>query len=96
MNRVYFFCFLIPLFLLPSSISSQGICDPRDFVIEKLRREHNEVLTVRGLIGEHWIMEILASPNGSFTIIKTDRNGFACHLASGVGLEMLHKTGQET
>ena len=70
--------------MLPTSTHAQAICGiGKDIVIKNLKNVHNEDLVWQGLTSGDNILEIYASPKGSWTIFIVDPKGCLYPLASG-------------
>lgn len=78
---------LIALFIaFPVVAQAQMACGTRDAVVAKLGDKYGEVRRGGGLAGPTAIYEIWASDEtGSWTILKTTPDGFACVMAVGEG-----------
>ncbi|WP_338529700.1 hypothetical protein [Nitratireductor thuwali] len=63
--------------------SEATICAPRDALVDQLRHQFDESQKAMGLLGQHAIMEVFASRQGSWTIVTTDTEGNSCILAAG-------------
>lgn len=79
---------LVAAFLLAAPAFAQGPpCGPRDQVIKELANRYNEAPRATG-VGSMGgtvtiILEVFASPTGSFTIFYTRPDGLSCLLFSG-------------
>lgn len=69
--------------------SQQPPCGPRKTVVEQLGREYSEVPVNRGITAEGALMELLASPSGSWTLLISLPNGKSCLAAAGESWEEL-------
>lgn len=69
--------------LLSSSAWGQGACAPRAAMIERAKVEFGEVPVVAGLERGGLAMEVLASPEGSWTMLAVNPMGLACVVATG-------------
>ena len=85
-------------FLAGSASDAHSLCGKRDDVIVNLKKNYSEVPIAMGLANNGGVVEILASPSGSFTIIVTRTNGLSCIMAWGLNWETLPKSisGAET
>ncbi len=66
-----------------SSAQAQVFCGERGAVVTSLEKTYSETLVSMGLASNGVIIEILASPSGTFTIILTRPNGLSCVMATG-------------
>ncbi len=71
------------------------MCGERRSVVAKLEKTYSEApvstgLSI-GLASNGSVIEVLASPSGSFTIILTQPNGFSCVMAAGENWQNLPK-----
>ena len=73
-------------------------CGPHAKLIDVLKQKYNEHRTGFGVSGKHFVVETFRSADGSFTVLKTDRKGLSCIMASGHSWEQLSPTpiGPET
>ena len=85
-------------FLAGSASDAHSLCGQRDDVVASLEKTYSEVPVAMGLANNGGVIEILASPLGSFTIIVTRTNGLSCIMAAGLHWETLPKSisGAET
>ena len=71
------------------------MCGERRAVVANLEKTYSEASVSTGLsIGlasNGSVIEVLASPSGSFTIILTQPNGLSCVMAAGENWENLPK-----
>jgi len=74
---------VLAAFLLPWPALGQAICVPRAALLAELESLHNEVPTARGLGPHSQVLEVLTSPEGTFTILITRPDGITCAVASG-------------
>ncbi len=70
---------------------AQAICGERRAVVATLEKTYSETPVSMGLASNGAIIEILASPLGTFTIILTRPNGLTCVMAAGESWEDLPK-----
>ena len=76
---------LSPLLFLAFIYPAQAhaLCSDRKAVVDNLEATYSEVPKDRGLASNGFVIEIIVSPSGSFTIIYTMPNGVACVMAAG-------------
>ncbi len=67
---------------LPSA-QAQSICGERRALVATLEKTYSETPVSVGLASNGAIIEIFASPTGTFTIILTRPDGLTCVMASG-------------
>ena len=67
---------------LPSA-QAQPICGERRALVATLEKTYSETPVSVGLASNGAIIEIFASPTGTFTIIVTQPNGLTCVMAAG-------------
>ena len=65
-------------------------CASRDKVVAALSEVYEENPVSIGLTDEGSVIEVMASNNGSFTIVVTHPNGITCPLAAGKAWQALH------
>lgn len=82
---------LAPAFaaLLGASASAEVLCGVRDRLVEQLRNQYQEVPQARGLTTGGDLIEVFASPQGTWTILLTYPNGQSCLVAAGEAWERL-------
>lgn len=61
----------------------QTMCGLRNTVVASLEKNYSEVPVSMGLASNGAVIEVLAAPSGSFTIIITRPNGLSCVMAAG-------------
>ena len=69
----------------PSAKSQPAFCGERYSVLEQLKRQYDEKRTAFGITGDGRLLEVLASPSGSWTILVSRPGGWTCILGSGEG-----------
>ena len=74
------------LFCSPSSAWAQGAqCGPREQVLGALSENYQERLVSRGVTSAGALLEVLAGPSGSWSIVLTVPGGQTCLVSSGEG-----------
>ena len=73
------------LALIPSIAWAQPSCGLRDSIVQHLEKTYNETLVLQALNGAGLLMEIFASPEGTWTELRTQPNGRSCAVDSGEG-----------
>jgi hypothetical protein len=63
-------------------------CAKRSAIIEQFQRLFDEVRVVRAMTRDDQVVEILASPTGSWSMILTLPGGAACLIGSGLDFEV--------
>ncbi len=74
-----------------SSAQAQTICGDRGAIVASLEKTYSEAPVSMGLGSNGTIIEVFASPSGTFTIILTRPNGLTCVMAAGENWEDLPK-----
>ena len=74
---------------VPSVAEAQIVCGERSTLAEALEKRHSELPVSMGLSSSGAMIEVFASPNGSWTIIMTQPSGLSCLVASGESWEDL-------
>lgn len=59
------------------------LCSTHDAVMQTLNAKFAEKTVSMGLANNGTVVEVLSSPDGSWTIVMTAPNGLACLLAAG-------------
>ncbi len=65
------------------------LCGERSAVVTSLEKTYSETPVSMGLASNGAVIEILASPTGTFTIILTRPDGLSCVMAAGENWETL-------
>lgn len=82
--------FVALFMLLPvTEAAAQAFCGDRAEVMESLLKTYSETPVAMGLASSGGVLEILASPDGSWTILITHPSGVACAMAVGKNWEIL-------
>lgn len=68
----------------------QQNCAPHDIVTKSLKDKHQEISHGYGIMNNVFIIEIYTSDKGTWTVVRTDRIGISCILASGHSWETIH------
>lgn len=78
---------LMLILLLPSPAAGQmpPQCDTRDAVLDRLKTKYGEEPVSLGVTSTGSLLEVLASPEGTWTIIVTIPGGPTCLVSSGDG-----------
>ncbi|MGI9357230.1 MAG: hypothetical protein ACR2PF_18995, partial [Rhizobiaceae bacterium] len=61
----------------------QTRCGPHDKMTDLLGKRYIQKRTGYGVIQQHFIIEVYVSDRGSWTILRTDRLGNTCIMATG-------------
>ena len=61
----------------------QQMCAPRKLLLEKFLQEFGEAPVAGGLDGAQNLIEILTSPNGTWTAVISNAQGRTCVVGSG-------------
>lgn len=69
--------------------SAQTVCGERSQFLHRLSKSHSESPVAMGLVSSGSVLEVLASENGSWTIIVTMPTGNSCVVAAGEAWENL-------
>ncbi len=67
------------------------MCGERRAIVANLEKTYSEAPVSIGLASNGSVIEVLASPSGSFTIILTQPDGFSCVMAAGENWKNLPK-----
>ena len=74
---------------LPSPSHAQTVCSNRTNFIKELSSQHREDPVAMGLAANGSVLEVLASKDGTWTILITSPNGTSCVVAVGENWEAL-------
>ncbi|MFQ6016957.1 MAG: hypothetical protein ACE5KF_02070 [Kiloniellaceae bacterium] len=69
----------------PTAIGHPVVCSPRYQLLERLKLRYGEQRTAFGITLDGRLVEVLASPSGSWTILVTYPGGQTCVMAAGDG-----------
>ena len=69
--------------MLAVPAQAQSVCAPRSEVLGHLAKGYAEVPVARGLSSTGAVLEVLASPAGTWSVILTMPNGISCLTAAG-------------
>jgi len=61
----------------------QSVCGDHSDVVSKLKKGHSEDPVSMGLGSNGAVIEVFASPSGTFTIVMTLPNGISCLMMAG-------------
>lgn len=64
-------------------------CNTRPAIIKFLADKYSEAPVKIGITSKGYVLEVLASESGSWTIIITRPNGISCYMASGRAWETI-------
>ena len=87
LRKIVILASLLSVLCLP--VMAQVVCSERGKFLERLAKDYEEAPVAMGLAANGSVLEVLASNNGSWTIIVTDPAGKSCVLASGEAWESL-------
>lgn len=79
----------VALILIPSfdvqAQEQRPVCGPRDQIVQGLAQKYSETPQHSGLMPSGMLLEVLVSPEGTWTIIVTHPQGRACLFSAGDG-----------
>ena len=78
--------------LLAAPVAAQSICAQRGTVLKQLESLHQETPIALGITNAGNVVEVIASKQGSFTIIVTGTDGMSCLMAAGRGWQNIKPT----
>ena len=61
------------------------MCAPRDEVVKQLGAQFSEAPVSRGLTGDGMVLEVFASPHGTWTTVLSEPTGVYCLVSGGEG-----------
>ena len=73
----------------PTPAAAQAVCSERSTFVRGLAAQHRESPVALGIIADGKVLEVLASKDGTWTILVTSPNGRSCVLAVGESWEEL-------
>ena len=81
---------LLLALLVGAANAQPAPCSPRDVIAERLSEKYGEVPIQRGIALEGaMVVELFASPAGSWSLVTTNADGVSCLLAAGQDWESL-------
>ena len=85
MRVLGFFVVLMAVYFSTVPTLAQGVvCAPRAVVLNTLQSNHDEVVVNRGLAWSGQVLEVAASPAGTWSLFFTRPDGTSCLVLSGV------------
>ncbi|HEX6143368.1 MAG TPA: hypothetical protein VFZ01_11650 [Geminicoccaceae bacterium] len=78
----------------PAEAASK-VCGDRNAILERLKQRHHESPTALGLSSDGAVLEILVSPHGGWTILRTYPDQPTCIMAVGEAWQALVAVGQK-
>jgi hypothetical protein len=78
------------LTLVDVASAAPPVCDRRELIVASLTEQYGESARSIGLDTRGNLLEIFASPEGSWTAILTDPRGKACVVATGEAFEQVN------
>ena len=78
---------VMALWSMPVQAQQQSPCANRADFLNHLSANYKEAPVAMGLTANGGLLEVIASQNGSWTIIVTTPNGLSCGVASGKSWE---------
>lgn len=78
-------------FAFAGGVEAGVVCQARESMVVYLERAYNEVPRGIGVGVNGHVFEILTSPAGTWTMIRTDVEGRSCLMASGDNWEMVKR-----
>ena len=82
----------------PALAQGELMCAPRDDVVKQLVAQFSETPVSRGLTGDGMLLEVFASPQGTWTAVLSEPTGVSCLVSGGEGWKSVDrqvKTGTE-
>lgn len=74
------------------------MCAPRDEVVAQLGAQFSEIPVSRGLTGDGMLLEVFASPQGTWTAVLSEPTGVSCLVSGGEAWQSIDqslRTGTE-
>jgi hypothetical protein len=78
------------LLIAPTALA-QPVCGSHKMVAENLQKTYAETLVSMGVTVGGAVVEVYASPDGTWTLVITQPNGVTCLIAAGKDWENLPK-----
>ena len=65
------------------TVRTPAVCAEHQTIVERLNQQYSETPVGTGLASAGFVVEVFASPSGTWTIVMTQPSGTACLVASG-------------
>ncbi len=86
MRRVVVLSALLASFATaPAFAQGELMCAPRDEVVKQLGAQFSEAPVSRGMTGDGMLLEVFASPQGTWTAVLSEPTGVSCLVSGGDG-----------
>ena len=76
-------------FAHPPAALAQPVCGSHQSIAENLKKSYTETPVSMGVTTGGGIVEVYASPEGTWTLVVTQPNGMSCLIAAGQDCESL-------
>ena len=80
---------ILAAILLAPPAAAQAVCGPHRSISESLNKSFTETPVSMGVTTGGGIVEVYASPEGTWTLVVTQPNGMSCLIAAGQNWESL-------
>jgi hypothetical protein len=67
----------------PAFAQGELMCAPRDEVVTQLGAQFSEIPVSHGLTGDGMLLEVFASPQGTWTAVLSEPSGVSCLVSGG-------------
>jgi len=74
---------------IPALAQQELMCAPREEVARQLGAQFSEVAVTRGLTGDGMLLEVFASPEGTWTAVLSEPKGVSCLVSGGEAWQMV-------
>lgn len=71
------------LAMIDGPAMAQTVCAPRAHMLDGFKQQYGEISAAVGLAAGGALMEIVASPSGTWSLLLVRPDGVACLIASG-------------
>ena len=83
---------LILIIALSAPANAAPQCAPHAAVVAGLAKKYQETVVAMGMTGIGTMIEVFASPAGTWTIVQTEPRGISCLMASGGSFETVKES----
>lgn len=90
-NTAILVALVIASWLAAPTALAQSVCSSHKMVAENLQKGYAETPVSMGVTVGGAVIEVFASPDGSWTLVITQPNGVTCLIAAGKDWETLPK-----
>lgn len=91
-RRIVLSAFILATTATPVLAQGELMCAPRDEVVKQLGLQFSETPVSRGLTGDGMLLEVFASPQGTWTAVLSEPTGVSCLVSGGEGWQSIDRS----